>query len=139
MRHFLLALMIALLPVRGWMGDAMAMALVTHHGSATLVSAATTAAEHHAAATEPSHCAGHAEHAVQGHVPHDIHHGVDDHHAVAGESPHQHTACDVCNGPAMAQNGVQAITLPQQHSVQLSRAVPFASTVLPQGIKPPIS
>jgi hypothetical protein len=129
MRHILLALLIALLPLRGWVGDAMAMSLVTHpaaHAVHTLAPSEAVA----------DHCAEHT-----GHTAHA------DHTADAASSPHasdvhpthQHKACDVCNGPAMALSGVEAVAPPLPHGVQATAAERFASTVLPQGIKPPIS
>jgi hypothetical protein len=146
MRHILLALLIALLPLRGWVGDAMAVALVAHpaaHAAASTLQSADAV---------PSHCAEHAEHtepaehagnAGQGMEVSAQHHGhADENHASAEHSDHpahQHKACDVCNGPAMALNSVQASSLPLPSGLQAIATVRFASTVLPQGIKPPIS
>jgi hypothetical protein len=131
MRHFLLALLIALLPLRGWMGDAMALALVTHPDTVhSAVHAAAPPCAEHGAATEASH---------QGHnAVADLAH---EHPAsgLQGDNVHQHKVCDVCNGPALALSILNPLTQYQQHSLQANQVVRFASTVLPKGIKPPIS
>jgi len=135
MRHFLLALLIALLPLRGWMGDAMALALVTQ--PSTCHSAAPAAAPHcaeHGAATDAGHL-GHAAVAAQTHE----HPASGMHGDNGGDNVHQHNVCDVCNGPALALSRLDPLTRYQQHSVQANQAVRFVSTVLPKGIKPPIS
>jgi hypothetical protein len=145
MRHVLLALLIALLPLRGWVGDAMAVSLVAHpavHAATHTLAPSETVADH--CAEHPGHT-GHTAHADQASPAQpfaDAHHTSD-----AGTSPHpadqhpshQHKACDVCNGPAMALSGVEAVALPLPHGVLATASVRFASTVLPQGIKPPIS
>lgn len=156
MRFFLLALLIALMPFRGWMGDAMAMAQVAHpaqHGAAHqgAASAAPPTAQQvstqAAALLATLHpCAEHSEHIVKAQgTPSPAAMAAadgDTAHAHADETqpqPHQHKTCDVCNGPAMALGNTGAVRLMQPHGVRISRTVRFASTVLPQGIKPPIS
>jgi hypothetical protein len=131
MRHFLLALLIVLLPVRGWMVDAMAMALMTQPGTG-----------HSVAQTPAPHCAEHAaagEAAHLGHTP--VHSQAPEHPAPGTHSDvaHQHQVCDVCNGPALALSLWHPFALHQPHSLQANPVVRFASTVLPKGIKPPIS
>ncbi|QHE75845.1 hypothetical protein [Hydrogenophaga sp. PBL-H3] len=114
MRHWFLVLMIALLPLRGWVGDAMAVEMLTLPAHATMVM------EEHG--TGHDHCAC-DEHAT----------------SAQNDGDHPHSACDVCNGPAlaMAMPGVQ--TPPTVHSRLAPPADRFASTEAQRGIKPPIS
>ncbi len=127
MRHFLIALMIALLPVRGWVGEAMAFSMqanpaspAAHAGCAdhTPLPASLTAQP-----TPPLfEMASQAADA-----------GTDD------DGTHQHGACDICNGPAMAASATALLVLTAMHPQHASRVERFASSELRQGVKPPIS
>jgi hypothetical protein len=118
MRHLLLALMIALLPIRGWMGDAMAVAMLATPAQATSQAAASVAAPC------PEHATG-GEHAgMQG---------------IGSTADHGHKSCDVCNGPAMALSAPALQGLVQVHGVRAPSAEQFASSEPHRGIKPPIS
>jgi hypothetical protein len=125
MRHIVLALMIALLPVRGWMGDAMAVAMLAAPVQTMTQTAHTTAmpCPDHAKAT-PAAGAVHDGMAEAGD-------GSDSHHA--------HQSCDVCNGPAMAHRAGTAVTATPVHGVLAPPAEHFASSEPRRGIKPPIS
>jgi hypothetical protein len=130
MRHLLLALLIALLPLRGWMGDAMALASAAHDTTAHPVT--THAMAHSPTAGDTLECLLHGgdAHAT----------GHDAHHPPATEGgTHAHDSCDVCNGPAMALDWPGSFSTPPPHGLTVASAVPFASTVPAQGIKPPIS
>ncbi len=117
MRHWFLVLMIALLPLRGWVSDAMAVEMLTQPAHATM---ATMATDEHAA--EHDHCA------------------CDEHAASAEDSgDHQHNACDVCNVPALAMATPALQTPPTLHSKLAPPADRFASSEAQRGIKPPIS
>lgn len=107
--------MIALLPVRGWMGDAMALAMLAppaHAGGQ---------AQHTSAPPCPDHAAS---------VPGD-----------AGDNPgsHTHAHCDICNGPAIAGRVADAQAKPHPQGIRVSGSERFASLDPPQVIKPPIS
>lgn len=134
MRHLLLALIIALLPLRAWVGDAMAVAMLEHP--------AVTAA----ATSEHLDCPGPATLLTtsmktgqgMGHAAH----GMDDHSAKVpqpGQDHHQHSACDVCNGPALVVGSFGAVATAQTHTLLAPLAERFASVAPQQGIKPPIS
>lgn len=126
MRHLFVAFMIALLPLRGWVGDAMAAQMT----NAAL--AQTGVASHHAMHDAPVDMALHAD--CAGH--HDSH--TDDHQASSQGDCGTCTACQICHSVAL--------TLPvPQHapghpsSVQPQTAHPqFTSVERAPGVKPPI-
>ncbi len=112
MRHLLFAVLIALLPLRAWVGDAMAInMLVPSSGHETMVMTAVDAAPCPDHAMDPS----------------------------AGSGDHQHQTCDVCNGPAMALASPLALQASAKHSVLPTPTERFVSSVPPPGNKPPIS
>lgn len=122
MRHFFIALMIALLPLRGWVGDAMAMSMWSPAQHAPAVSCHDTVAMPVTAAmTAP--------------------HGSADHHPVATADSHgqQHSSCDVCNGPALADAGMAHPAQPLEQPGQTLLVERFASSEPQRGHKPPIS
>jgi hypothetical protein len=113
MRHWLLILLMTLLPLRGWAGVSMTVSMPV---APVGVAAATPHCEEHAAGAAAD---APAEVAASGH--------------------HAHTLCDVCNGPAMATSDPfsrLAKPLPQAREV-LDRVV-FISVVPQRGHKPPI-
>lgn len=98
MRVFVLALMILLLPLRGWMGDSMAMGSADHS-----MASASSSAE--------AHCPEHAHTAspASDHAMPATDHGDGHQEAASDAGGHAHDLCEVCNGPAMAgQVTVQA-------------------------------
>lgn len=130
MRHLLLALIIALLPLRAWVGDAMAVSMMGH-----------TATSMVAAGAQPD-CPDHA-----GEVPlalslsagHDLYGSTAEAQHPDHPQDHQHSACDVCNGPALVVGLLLSATVSQHHTLLALPAERFASVALQQGIKPPIS
>ena len=117
MRHLLLALMIALLPIRGWMGDAMALAMLATPAQSM---------EQVASSAAPP-CPDHAM--------------ANDHAGIQDSSPadHAHKSCDVCNGPVMALTAPAVPGLTPMHGLLVLPAERFASSEPHRGIKPPIS
>lgn len=110
MRHWLLILLMALLPLRGWAGVSMAVSMATP----TTASAAAHCEEH--AASDPTEATS----------------------ALAGQ--HTHSLCDVCNGPAMAASEPTAqgpAPLPQARTTP--GRVNFISADTQRGHKPPIA
>lgn len=116
MRHCLLALLIALLPLRSWMGDAMAVAML----------AAPAHAMDHVSSTGHDMDSGHA---------------MTGDHANMQDSggEHTHKSCEVCNGPAMALAIPAVPTLAPLHGMLVPPAERFASSEPQRGTKPPIS
>jgi len=128
MRHFLIALMIALLPVRGWVGEAMAFSMQTNP---------TSAAAH---AGCPDHAPPPASITAEPTPPlFEMASQAIDADTTDDDSTHQHSACDICNGPAMAASATALLTLTVMHPQHASRVERFASSELQQGVKPPIS
>lgn len=125
MRHWFLVLMIALLPLRGWVGDAMAVEMLAQPAHATLATG--------------SHGGEHSSHHA---AEHGAEHGqcACDEHAAAEDSPdHQHSACDVCNVPALAMSLTGLRTPPAVYTPLAVLAEHFASSETQRGVKPPIS
>lgn len=124
MRHLLLAFLIALLPIRGWVGDAMALAMLAppahSMGPAAMADAAPC----------PDHAAP-ASAALHGEAPLDMQAGAD--------TDHSHSSCDVCNGPAMALSAPALLALAPVLGLHVPPAEHFASSEPHRGIKPPIS
>lgn len=138
MRLLLLALMIALLPLRAWVGDAMAVSMLGHP-TATAVAAASAAGP-----SCPDHTAPLASSPATGHAVDHSSHGAGDHAAEAPDpgqvqDHHLHSACDVCNGPAIGAAQPNAAMATQVHAVLAHSAERFASFAPQQGTKPPIS
>ena len=125
MRVFFIALLIALLPVRGWVGDAMAISMAGLPGG------------EHAAMVHTT------DHATMDHGEHGDHQAYAMHDAVADvdtdTGTHSHSACDVCNGPVLTvADGSPELTR-ARHRLQADRVEAFISSVPRAGHKPPIS
>ena len=126
MRFWIVALMIALLPLRGWVGDAMALERLAHSPEAPAVVAALA---HDCHETTASEATGHVMHA-DGHDP----------AAEADQaSHHSHLSCDLCNVPALHPSGTSLATEMAPLPVRVLSQERFASTEPRLDRKPPIS
>lgn len=123
-RLLLIAVMIALLPLRGWMGDAMALSMVTSGHAHT--AAAADAAQH-----MPCHDAG----AQQMHGDPAPQETVDG--PAAGS--HAHALCDLCNGPALDIRWLWAPSSSTAPQLVPSPVEAFASQDARRDVRPPIS
>lgn len=112
MHHLLIALVIALLPLRAWVGDAMAITM-------QMPSPPTVAAS--MASVDAAPCPDHAN------------------DASAASMDHQHTSCEVCHGPAMPLALQVSLETQVVHGVLAPPSERFTSSVPQPGIKPPIS
>jgi len=140
MRHLLLALLIALLPLRAWVGDAMAVSMLGHPESGAAAPMAHAAASTDAHPDCPDHAGGTPLPLTAVSGLQDGTHGIDAHLADAPQPDHhQHSACDVCNGPALVVSLPLTTHVSQAHSILTLPAERFASVAQQQGIKPPIS
>ncbi len=114
--------MIALLPLRGWVGDAMAVQMLAQPAHGTLAMDSHGADQADQNVMNGDHCA------------------CDEHASVLQDSAdHQHSACDVCNLPALAMAALDVQTPPTVRSELAQPAEPFASSEAQRGVKPPIS
>lgn len=132
MRLFVIALLIVLLPVRGWMGDAMAINML---GMADMHSLAAQAAptDHKASGADHEVCAGMSMASAPAGVP-----GAE---GTQGSMTDCESCalCQACNMVAFAalSGAVQSIALPRFSPLGLQSH--FASAHLRRGVKPPIS
>lgn len=123
MRHWLLALMIALLPLRGWVGDAMALSLLMPTGATQ------------AAAAPPCH--GHEE-AAPSLTMADAS-ALASEQAVVPDGPHSHSACSVCHAPALTPLALSAASPQAAPPGAAPTSVRFSSTEPRRDAKPPIA
>lgn len=132
MRLWIVALMIALLPLRGWVGDAMALERLAHPPEAPAVVAALVHDCHEAVAPEGSSSATHATHAM-----HADSHGQAAH---ADQAPHHsHLSCDLCNVPALHPPVPMLATDTAPHPLRVISQEHFASVEPQRDRKPPIA
>ncbi|MCU0813305.1 MAG: hypothetical protein MUC32_02910 [Burkholderiaceae bacterium] len=130
MRAFALWVLIALVPLRLWAADAMALSTIAPHAPVTAATGADAGCEQHRSSVHES---GALEPSAAGA---DVGDGAS--HADAGPS-HAQTLCDVCNGPAIAAPSMPlALSAPADVAVD-RLASRFASATLSRGLKPPIA
>ena len=140
MRLLVLVLAIVLLPLRGWLGDAMMLAPVqpttAGHAVHAMADGATAAHAMHAmpsANDNGGHAKGHAAHAAMD--PGATHDGADSPHAA-------HTTCDTCQFcHSVAVTAWPEVPMPAAAPTHgpIAGAMRFASAEAAQGFKPPIS
>jgi hypothetical protein len=147
MRRWLLILMVALLPLRGWVGDVMAMEMASGavaNAESTGLNAINYIAEYQAktrtkalfdseVASQPhTDCPGHADAAAAG-------------PADAADADASHTDCTTCTSCQVchAVGLVAVVDAPASHRPQLGAPsasdAQFASAPPARGFKPPIS
>lgn len=134
MRTLLLALMIALLPIRGWLGDAMAIEMVRQ--SLPAAAASVTAAS--SSDIVDAHCheamgAGDSMDMADHATTHDGGHGAD--HQGCGTC----TACQACHTVALGGMPRVDIVHGAPQAPPVAHAARFASAEPAPGLKPPIS
>ena len=138
MRRALLLLIIALLPLRAWVGDAMALAEVP--GTAALHGTAAASAmppcHAHAASHDGAHATADAAHVAtttpgQPHAPNDAPDAADPH---AGCSH-----CDICHSGVLCAARWPGAAMPAPRARPASVDTDFASAPLRGAFKPPIA
>lgn len=136
MRLLVLVLAIVLLPLRGWLGDAMMLAPVqtAAAGHAMHAMADDAVATHtvHATPSDDAH-ERHAAHAAMDHAPA---------HDAANSGHGAHTTCDTCQFcHSVAVTAWPEVPLPAAAPAHapIADAMRFASAEAAQGFKPPIS
>jgi hypothetical protein len=139
MRTLLLALMIALLPIRGWLGDAMAVEMVRHSlPAASLVSQAPSSG----AMAAQAHC--HEAMGADGSMDAMADHaGSHDSSSNDNGADHQGcgtcTACQVCHTVALGGMPLIDTVHSAPQAPPAAHATRFASAEPAPGLKPPIS
>ena len=147
MRRWLLIVMVALLPIRGWVGDAMAMEMASTaaaHASSSQHLATLFIANHEdgartyapfdmkMAAEGHADCPGHAEAMPTGPDA-----------STAAESGHDAcnacTSCQVCHTVALAATDDVSASNVQHFATPPTLSSPFVSAPPARGFKPPIS
>ncbi|MDP2032872.1 MAG: hypothetical protein Q8K29_05610 [Polaromonas sp.] len=139
MRHLVLALMIALLPIRGWVGDVMATEMAAP--KAAQMQNATELVASHAHGTGAG---GHFDHvSIESHVeppaPDCAGHGAGASLPLADAHCESCTVCQACHTVALSP------LIPALHAAVAAPALPrspaahFASATAALGQKPPIS
>ena len=126
MRVWIVALMIALLPLRGWVGDAMALERLSPTTEAHAIVGSLVHDCHEASAPAPSQ---HATHAPD--------------HGPASEadpsSHHSHLSCDLCNVPALHPPALVLSAEAAPHPLRVLSQERFASSEPQRDRKPPIA
>jgi len=148
MRFLLLALMIALLPLRGWMGDVMATDMAASQGQARQIAAKTTAPHaHNAGKTGHVHHEMTAPEAMQADAQPDtpsasasspdcLDHASDaSAHGQCGSCP----TCQACHTVALSPAALTPRPVFHPFALPVSAAAQFASAEAALGQKPPIS
>jgi hypothetical protein len=130
MRAFWIALLIALLPLRGWVGDSMAVSMIALP-HATSMSAAMPGPADHGADHVGSDHSHHASEASED-SPMASTHG--DH----GQTS-THLLCEVCNGPVLSTFNAPIEATPLEHTLLIARSERFASLAPRHPVKPPIA
>lgn len=148
MRTLLLALMIVLLPIRGWLGDAMAVEMARHAMPAVAVAASEASesvaanAHCHEAMVAGDDMSGMTDMSMSHATAHDAGGGHDDppHDADIG---HQGcgtcTVCQACHTVALSGLSATVIAHEAPQAPPAFHATRFASTEPAPGLKPPIS
>ncbi|MGJ7530821.1 hypothetical protein [Variovorax sp. GB1P17] len=138
MRTLLLALMIVLLPIRGWLGDAMAVEMVRH--SLPAAAAAVSTASSSATMATEAHC---HEAMEAGSGTMDMADHTSSHDNSDSGTDHQGcntcTACQVCHTVALGGMPLIDIVHGAPQAPPAAHASRFASAEPALGFKPPIS
>jgi hypothetical protein len=132
MRRLVLILMLVLLPLRGWVGEAMAMDMLAQHAGA-MQNIATPAYEISASGTFDAEIQADCHRAEE--APHS------DAHASDSGTPHCGTCplCQMCHNVAAPAPWVIAAPLWLAHAQPASGPARYASAPAAFALKPPIS
>ncbi len=137
MRSLWIALLIALLPLRGWVGDAMAVAMMPTPASTTAPVAQASEADCPHTAIAGHHATAHTSDGVAP-SDHAGTHGDDAAHSGHGNAS-AHLLCDVCNGPVLTTAATPTAAAAVEHGLRIERKQAFASLAPRHVIKPPIA
>jgi len=130
MRRWFVLIMIALLPIRGWVGDVMAADMVTQR--LATVQQVQVVAQQPADATADPHADCHGKAAAHSPAP-----ATDS--ATTATDCGSCTSCQVCHSVGMATVAGASPFVPAPHAAPPVRGTHFASAEPARGFKPPIS
>jgi hypothetical protein len=137
MRHLVLALMIVLLPLRGWAGDAM----VTQMASAAIATETEASSAHELVVTASFDHKNQTFAAAQ--AKPDCHDQVASHQESDQTTSDDHCgtcqACQACHTVALSPSSLEASTSFTSPTLRPTRAAAFTSAAAALGQKPPIS
>ena len=142
MRHLLLALLIALLPLRGWVGDAMATQMAAGQLQHPSAQAEVQAAHSHEEEMARAHTGHHGEAAVQAsQTLHDCAEQTADNSSTHSSDGHCETcaACQACHTVALSPAAPGPVAVFSAPTLPRPAADQFASADAALGQKPPIS
>ena len=132
MRRWFILIMIALLPIRGWVGDVMAADMVTQRMVAVAQAASQVQQPADAGADPHADCHGKAAAHSPASQP------AADTHTAAADCGNC-TSCQVCHSVAMAPTAGADPAPPAHSAAPAPRGTHFASAETAHGFKPPIS
>ncbi|MGC4397268.1 hypothetical protein [Hydrogenophaga sp. T2] len=137
MRAVWIALLIALLPLRGWVGDAMALSMfeARGHGATAVVATADAVIAPHDQRPHEHH--DHRDHGSPHAAPALADAPADNDHGPAGAQAH--LLCEVCNGPVLSPPASAVAVTAIEHAPRVERQQRFASLAPRQPTKPPIA
>jgi hypothetical protein len=139
MRHLFLVLMIALLPLRGWVGDVMATEMASPRAAQLQLATEMIAADAHVESN-----GGHFDHAAMAAGPAQAQpdcagHGAGDASATADAHCDSCTLCQACHNIALSPAAPAALPVLARPAPAHSPLATFASADSALGQKPPIS
>ncbi len=132
MRHWFILIMIALLPIRGWVGDVMAAEMVTQRIAAVAQIPLQVQQQADAAADSHADCHGKA-------AAHNTATPPEGDSNTAAVDCGNCTSCQVCHSVAMAPAALADPVAPTHSAAPPLRGTHFASAEPARGFKPPIS
>ncbi|UUZ63211.1 hypothetical protein LP417_26705 [Polaromonas sp. P1-6] len=141
MRHLLLVLMIALLPLRGWVGDAMATSMTAGQLQQQVATKIIATHAHQSAAQDHFNhetAAPEAVHAVAA-VPDCTVDASDDTSHAAGTHCESCAACQACHTVALSPTAADVNAVFNLRTLPRAAVAQFASAEAALGQKPPIS
>ena len=139
MRTLLLALMIALLPIRGWLGDAMAVEMVRHALPASSLVEQEASLDSVVADAHCHEAMGAADDSGMDTMAHHPDDGNSSDHGTDHQGCGTCTACQVCHTVALGGMPLVDIAHSAPQAPPAARAARFASAEPVLGLKPPIS
>jgi hypothetical protein len=139
MRHLILALMIALLPLRGWVGDVMATDMASAKAAHLQGATKMVAAHAHGAGANGHFDHASTEPAAAQPVPDCAGHGAAESSPMADAHCESCTVCQACHTVALSPLIPSMSSVMAPPTLPRSPAVHFASALAALGQKPPIS